>query len=288
MHAKLLQLCLTLRNPMYHSLPGSSVHGILQVRTLEWVAMPSIEKEQTSRDGMVRLSCPTPCKQWSCNSWGQYKLEQGKIWVSTNICVASVPSEYLHGSQPWVSPWGPALKTWASATQPHSPQRAWACEPVLSWEVLLRMISVWSLSVLPSEHVLLPCPLRFQSWTRLWGGFLVYGLFSFSTHSPGVQVPNLIAFVSLFVFNFSPTSLWGDWFAFLEVWDPLPVSRRCPVELFHMHMSFWCISWGEGGLPILFQHQLESVPCLSVFFKLQLIGWDLPPPPQTGKDHLLY
>ena len=156
MHAKLLPLCLTLRNPMYHSLPGSSVHGILQVRTLEWVAMPSIEKEQTSRDGMVRLSCPTPCKQWSCNSWGQYKLEQGKIWVSSNICVASVPSECLHGSQPWVSPWGPALKTWASATQPHSPQRAWACEPVLSWEVLLRMISVWSLSVLPSEHVLLP------------------------------------------------------------------------------------------------------------------------------------
>ena len=97
--------------------------------------------------------------------------------------------------------------------------------------------------------MLLPCPLRFQSWTRLWGGFLVYGLFSFSTHSPGVQVPNLIAFVSLFVFNFSPTSLWGDWFAFLEVRDPLRASRRCPVELFHMHMSFWCICWGGRWSP---------------------------------------
>ena len=92
-------------------------------------------------------------------------------------------------------------------------------------------------------------PSEVPSWTRLWGGFLVYGLFSFSTHSPGVQVPNLIAFVSLFVFNFSPTSLWGDWFAFLEVWDPLPVSRRCPVELFHMHMSFWCICWGGRWSP---------------------------------------
>ena len=33
------QLCLTLCNPMDCSLPGSSVHGILQARILEWVAM---------------------------------------------------------------------------------------------------------------------------------------------------------------------------------------------------------------------------------------------------------
>ena len=38
LHAKSLQLCLTLCNPMDHSLPGSSVHGILQARILEWVA----------------------------------------------------------------------------------------------------------------------------------------------------------------------------------------------------------------------------------------------------------
>ena len=34
---------LTLCGPMDYSLPGSSVHGILQTRTLEWVAMPSPE-----------------------------------------------------------------------------------------------------------------------------------------------------------------------------------------------------------------------------------------------------
>ena len=39
--AKLLQLCLTLCNPMDCSLPGSSVHGVLQTRILEWAAMPS-------------------------------------------------------------------------------------------------------------------------------------------------------------------------------------------------------------------------------------------------------
>ena len=34
------QSCLTLCNPMNCSPPGSSVHGILQARILEWVAIP--------------------------------------------------------------------------------------------------------------------------------------------------------------------------------------------------------------------------------------------------------
>ena len=34
------QSCLTLCNPMDCSSPGSSIHGILQARTLEWVAIP--------------------------------------------------------------------------------------------------------------------------------------------------------------------------------------------------------------------------------------------------------
>ena len=36
-HAKSLQSCLTLCDPMDCSPPGSSVHGILQVRILEWL-----------------------------------------------------------------------------------------------------------------------------------------------------------------------------------------------------------------------------------------------------------
>jgi len=37
--AKSLQSCPTLCDPMGCSLPGFSVHGILQARTLEWVAI---------------------------------------------------------------------------------------------------------------------------------------------------------------------------------------------------------------------------------------------------------
>ena len=39
--AKLLQSCLTLCNPIDGSPPGSPVPGILQARTLEWVAIAS-------------------------------------------------------------------------------------------------------------------------------------------------------------------------------------------------------------------------------------------------------
>ena len=38
-HAKSLQSCLTLCDPMDCSLPGSFVHEILQARTLEWVVI---------------------------------------------------------------------------------------------------------------------------------------------------------------------------------------------------------------------------------------------------------
>ena len=37
--SEVVQSCLTLRDPMDWSLPGSSVHGIFQARVLEWVAI---------------------------------------------------------------------------------------------------------------------------------------------------------------------------------------------------------------------------------------------------------
>jgi len=40
----------TLRNPGDCSLPGSPVHGILQARFLEWVAMPSFRRSSRPRD----------------------------------------------------------------------------------------------------------------------------------------------------------------------------------------------------------------------------------------------
>ena len=48
--AKLLQSGPTLSDPMDCGPPGSSVHGVLQGRILEWVAMPSSRRSSQSRD----------------------------------------------------------------------------------------------------------------------------------------------------------------------------------------------------------------------------------------------
>ena len=56
MQAKLLQSCPTLCNPIDGSPPSSSVHGILQARTLEWVAMPSSRGSSQLRD-RTHVSC---------------------------------------------------------------------------------------------------------------------------------------------------------------------------------------------------------------------------------------
>ena len=48
--AQSLQSCPTLCDPTDYSPPGSSVHGILQARTLEWVAMPSSRASSRPRD----------------------------------------------------------------------------------------------------------------------------------------------------------------------------------------------------------------------------------------------
>ena len=48
--AKSLQSCLTLCDPIDGSPPGSPVPGILQARTLEWVAMPSSRGSSQPRD----------------------------------------------------------------------------------------------------------------------------------------------------------------------------------------------------------------------------------------------
>ena len=73
------QLCLTLCDPMDCNPPGSSIHGILQARTLEWVAMPS--SRGSSRPGdRTQVS-------WIAGrfftSWATRKA-QGEIWYWLN------------------------------------------------------------------------------------------------------------------------------------------------------------------------------------------------------------
>ena len=78
------QSCLTLCHPMDCSPPGSSVHGILQARILEWVAFPAprlIKEILYSEDLLQRV--------W----WGRGGLEQwGQLVVSLVIRKSPVQS----------------------------------------------------------------------------------------------------------------------------------------------------------------------------------------------------
>ena len=58
MYVLVAQLCLTLSDPMDCSPPDFSVHGILQARILEWIAIPfsrgsSHPRDRTQADSLV-------------------------------------------------------------------------------------------------------------------------------------------------------------------------------------------------------------------------------------------
>ena len=57
----------TLCNPMDCSLPGSSLHGILQARVLEWVAISFSKRNYRKKESEVAQSCPTLCNPMDCN-----------------------------------------------------------------------------------------------------------------------------------------------------------------------------------------------------------------------------
>ena len=69
--AKSLQSCPTLCDPMDCSLPGFSVHGILQAKTLEWVAISFSNawkwKVKVESESEVAQSCLTLCDPMDCS-----------------------------------------------------------------------------------------------------------------------------------------------------------------------------------------------------------------------------
>ena len=96
--AKSLQLYSTLCDPMdCRVLPGSSVHGILQARTLEWVTMPSSRGSSRPRDWTCVSVSPalvgrffTTSTIWeapesiyslSPSTWLEYCLLRGKVFI---------------------------------------------------------------------------------------------------------------------------------------------------------------------------------------------------------------
>ena len=83
--------CVWLFVTLWRSLPGSSVHGILQARILKWAVMPSFRGSSRPRDQIhVFLSLlnwqvgslPLVC----CNPWGRKDSDTTK-WLNNSVCV---------------------------------------------------------------------------------------------------------------------------------------------------------------------------------------------------------
>ena len=86
---KLLQSCSSLCDPMDRSLPGSSVHGILQARILEWVPMSSYRGSSWPRIKPASLTSPTltdgsftTSATWEAQTTYSWVLFLDSLWQS--------------------------------------------------------------------------------------------------------------------------------------------------------------------------------------------------------------
>ena len=109
--AKSPQLCPTLCNSMDYNPPGSFVHGILQARILEWVAMPSSRGSFWPRDQtcLSHVSCigrwtlpPAPL-QFSCSVVSN-SLRPHEPQHTRPPCPAPTPG--VHSNSRPLSQWG--------------------------------------------------------------------------------------------------------------------------------------------------------------------------------------
>ena len=91
---KLLQSCLTLCDPMDCSPLGSSVHGILQARIMEWAAMPSSRGSSWLRD-QTCVSCFAG-RLFTTEPPGKPSaMLKTKIFIKQNIFISLVPKYEL-------------------------------------------------------------------------------------------------------------------------------------------------------------------------------------------------
>ena len=129
-HAKLIQLHLTLSDPMDCSLPDSSVHGILHARILEWVVMPSSRGSFQPRDQTL--------VSYSSCIVGKFFLAETPGKPAIDICSVQL----LSCVQLFAIPWTAAHQAFLSITNTQS---------------LLKLMSIKS--VMPSNHLILCHPL---------------------------------------------------------------------------------------------------------------------------------
>ena len=98
--ALITQLCSILCSPIDCSPPGSSVHGILQARTLEWVAMLSSRGFSQPRD-WTQVSCIG--EQSHLEALTRFRWLKKKNVIFTELPATDSPSQASTEHEPWTS-----------------------------------------------------------------------------------------------------------------------------------------------------------------------------------------
>ena len=86
--AKSLQSCLTLCRPIDYSPPGSSIHGILQARILEWAVIPPSKGSSWPRDQTRSLLSPALAGRFFTTSttWEAIAVQVGWAKMAGLLC----------------------------------------------------------------------------------------------------------------------------------------------------------------------------------------------------------
>ena len=109
------QLCLTLCDPMGHSLPGSSVHGILQARILQWSAISPSRRFLQPRDRTCISSISCSAGRFFTTEppgkpkWNKEELLTHKMWKLEKSSTVIWPQKGLY-SKNYKKPWWKILK----------------------------------------------------------------------------------------------------------------------------------------------------------------------------------
>ena len=170
--------------PMDYSSSGSSIHGFLQARILEWVAIPFSRESSWSR-GQTSLSC-------IAGRFFTVWATREAIYIYIYIYICSVQS--LSRVQLFATPWTAARQASLSSTNSQSLLKTMSIESV--------MLSNHPLSS-PSPPSIFPSIRVFSSESVLCIRWLKNWSFSFSI-SPSNEYSGLISF-------------WIDWFELLVV-----------------------------------------------------------------------
>ena len=116
--------CLTLCSPMDCSLPGSSIHGILQARILEWVAISFSRGSSWSTD-WTRVFCIAGSffTNWATCWDSPWRLKGGSLAAKSRTHV-----DPIH----WLSPLGPHI-TWTRAEQQRETKKSESFQGCCFW-----------------------------------------------------------------------------------------------------------------------------------------------------------